>query len=138
MPSEIFKVTQITGRGDAETVTVKDLMRLITEINKMLAEIGVALGRTKGQDGAVSKFTNDIDMDGNAITNVQSVSFGARRHAQDKLPFVGEYLIDDPTDSPASADALRDDLADNIFPDIEAALNDLGLNLKRVLNVLQI
>lgn len=135
MPSEVFRVSPIIGRNE---VTVEDFNKLATELNKVLSEIAVAIGRTKGQDGATAKFVNDVDVDGNNILNVGKITFGARKHAKGLLPFVGEYLIDEPTDAPASVDALRDDITDNILPDIEAALNDLGSAVKRILDVLQI
>lgn len=138
MPSEVYKLTTILGRMDDAPVNVRDFNRLVTELNKALSEIAVTIGKTKGQDGAIASFVNNIDMEGNNVLNVGQITFSARKHAKGKLPFTGQYNIDDPTDTPADADALRDDLSDNIFPDIEEALNDLGAQVLRILEVLQI
>lgn len=138
MPAEIFKVSQIVDKKADDTVTFRDFTKMITELNKALSEIGVALGRVNGRDAAITQFANNIDMDGHNITNVGEIKFGARTHASSSGPFEGIYSVDPPTDSPASADALRDDLANNIFPDIEAALNDIGAQLKQVLTVLRL
>ena len=135
MPQEVFKVSDIVGKDKVE---VEDFNRLVTELNKVLSEIGVAIGRTKGRDGAVSIFANDLNLSGNDINNVGRIRFGARQHAESTQPFTGEFNVDEPTDNPASSDALRDDLAENILPDIEVALNVLGKEVRRILDVLQI
>lgn len=139
MPSEVYKVTQIIDRPEKDQVTVRDVNRLVTELNKMLSQIAVELGKIRGQDGAVSKFVGDVDLDGHNILNAAAVKFSSRQHARGEAqPFSGVYVIDAPTDTPLTADDLRDDIADNVLPDVETALNDLGKNLKRVLDVLKI
>ncbi len=45
--------------------------------------------------------------------------------------------ITDPGDSPASADALRDDLVSNTIPSIESALNALGTKINSILAKLE-
>ena len=45
------------------------------------------------------------------------------------------HAITDPGDSPASADALRDDLVANAIPSIEAALNALGTKVNALIAV---
>ena len=47
------------------------------------------------------------------------------------------HAIVDLADSPASADALRDDLAANTIPDIESKLNALGSAINSVIAVLE-
>ena len=138
MAGEIFKVSQIMGRADTDAVNVGDFTKLVTELNKSLSEIGVALGRVNGRDGAVTKFANDIDLDGHNINNVGSINFGSRKHATGTQPFEGSYKVDDPADLPISVDALRDDITDNVLPDIENALNNLGTHVKRILDVLKL
>lgn len=138
MPAEVFKVSQLVGRKPDDTVTVKDFTLLVSELNKALSEVGVSLGKVNGRDSATTLFANDIDLDGNNVLGVGKITFSARKHATGQEPFAGVYSIDDPADTPASADALRDDLTDNVLPDIENALNEIGANLKRVLDVLKI
>jgi hypothetical protein len=46
------------------------------------------------------------------------------------------HLITDPSDTPADADALRDDLVTNTIPDIESSLNSLGSKINSVLALL--
>ena len=46
------------------------------------------------------------------------------------------HAITDPADTPATADALRDDLVLNAIPDIEAALNALGTKVNAILALL--
>ena len=140
MPQEIFKVAQSQTQGHklTDNVTMEDFTRLITELNKVLSEIGVAIGRVNGRDTAVTLFANTIDLDGNDIINVGKISFNARKHATGTQPFVGSYTIDDLAALPLTATDLRDDLADNVLPDIENALNDLGSQVKRILDVLKI
>jgi hypothetical protein len=47
------------------------------------------------------------------------------------------HSITDPADSPATADALRDDLVINTIPAIEQALNDLGTKINNLLTKLE-
>lgn len=47
------------------------------------------------------------------------------------------HAITDPADSPADADALREDLVTNVIPSIESALNALGTKMNSILAVLE-
>jgi len=46
------------------------------------------------------------------------------------------HIITDPADAPATVDALRDDLVLNAIPDIESALNALGVKINAILDLL--
>lgn len=46
------------------------------------------------------------------------------------------HAITDPGDTPADADALRDDLVANTIPAIESALNDLGAKVNLILDAM--
>ena len=46
------------------------------------------------------------------------------------------HTVTDPSDTPADADALRDDLVANTIPSIESALNALGVKINAVLDIL--
>lgn len=45
--------------------------------------------------------------------------------------------VTDPADTPASADALRDDLVANVIPGIEANFSDITAKLNEVIEVLR-
>lgn len=45
------------------------------------------------------------------------------------------HNITDPTDSPADADALREDLVTNVIPSLETALNNLGTKVNSLLTM---
>lgn len=47
------------------------------------------------------------------------------------------HSITDPADTPASADALRDDLVANAIPEIEAALDALGTKINSIIATLE-
>jgi hypothetical protein len=47
------------------------------------------------------------------------------------------HAITDPADTPADADALRDDLVANAIPDTESALNALGTKINSILSALE-
>ena len=47
------------------------------------------------------------------------------------------HAITDPADSPADADALRDDLVANAIPEIEAAMDALGGKINAILAALE-
>jgi hypothetical protein len=47
------------------------------------------------------------------------------------------HSIPDPGDSPASADALRDDLASSVLPAIVSALNGLGVAVNQIISRLE-
>lgn len=138
MPSELYKVSAILGREGDSQVTVDDFNHFTIEINKALSEIALAIGKARGQDNAVPKLENDMDLDGNNIINVGQVKFNARTHTKNEQVFNGIYRVTQPVAAPSDATALRNDLAANVIPNIEAALNNLGLNLKRVLALVKV
>ena len=47
------------------------------------------------------------------------------------------HAITDPADSPADADALREDLVTNVIPSVDSALNALGTKINSILAVLE-
>lgn len=50
---------------------------------------------------------------------------------------VTAHAITDPADSPADADALREDLVTNVIPSIETQLNNLGTKINSILTTLE-
>ncbi len=47
------------------------------------------------------------------------------------------HAITDPTDAPADADALREDLVTNVIPSVETSLNNLGTKINSILATLE-
>lgn len=47
------------------------------------------------------------------------------------------HSVTDPADAPGTADILRDDLVANAIPDVEAALNALGVKVNSILAALR-
>ena len=135
MPSESLKVSPLLNK---DAVTVEDFNRLVTELNKVLSEVNVALGKVRGEDGATSKFSSGIDADGNTISNVKEINFSSRKHVSSRRSYSGLYVLDDVDPASATVGALRNDLTDNVMPSVETALNDIGTYLKEVLTVLKI
>lgn len=138
MARELYKISPFVSKKLTEAATMADLNHVITEINKGFAEMAKELGQVNGRDGATPKFFNNLDLDGNNITNVKSIQFGVRPHAADERAFTGHFDMDDPAAAPATATVLRDDLTDNVLPDIREALREIGKLLVRILNVVRI
>ncbi len=138
MPTEIFKVTQLLGRKADDTITVKDMQQVITELNKALSEIGKTFGASRGQDNAVPLFANDIDMDHHNILNVGQVKSADRPRAFTGTQFTGQFSFQLPTTAPVDATALRDDLSSNVLPDVYEALKQLGVTVKALVDIVQV
>jgi hypothetical protein len=138
MPTEIFKVTQLLGRKADDTITVRDMQQILTELNKALSEIGKTFGATRGQDEAVPKFVNDIDMDHHDILNVGQVKSASRPRAFTGTQFTGEFSFQSPAEAPASATLLRDDLDGNVLPRINEAIKQLGATVKALVDIVQV
>ena len=47
------------------------------------------------------------------------------------------HAVTDPIDSPADADALREDLVTNVIPSVETQLNNLGTKINSILTTLE-
>lgn len=91
----------------------------------------------------VADATNDtlnlVAGDGLTITGdstSDTVTFAVKKQAHEDDASTS-HAITDPGDSPASADALRDDLVTNTIPAIETALNALGTKLNNILSKLE-
>ncbi len=68
------------------------------------------------------------------LTDIWSAGFTQQSHIVDAST---SHTITDPSDSPASADALRDDLVTNTIPSIETQLNALGVKINAVITALE-
>ena len=68
------------------------------------------------------------------LTDIWSAGFTQQSHIVDA---VTSHTVTDPADSPASADALRDDLVTNTIPSIESQLNALGVKINAVITALE-
>lgn len=138
MAREIFRISAIASRDLDEPATRREINHLITEVNKGFAEVTKLVGEVNGRDGATPQFFNDLDLGGHNVTNVKAINFGVRPHAQDELTFTGHFDVDDPAAAPATATALRDDITDNVLPDIREALLKIGKMLVRILAVVRV
>ena len=67
----------------------------------------------------------DSDADGLTLKQQTNVSNASTSHS-----------VTDPADTPATADALRDDLVANAIPDIESSLDALGTKINSILSLL--
>lgn len=105
------------------------------EVNKRLSNIAThfrnvsnALANLSGQDGQTIELKSDINLNGKAIRNVGAVqptnlSSFTSISIQTKLSTLKRLDIIEPADTPASADALRDDIVANTIPSIEEKFN---------------
>ena len=67
-------------------------------------------------------------------SNKQIISHTKDSHIADAET---SHTVTDPSDSPADADALRDDLVTNTIPSIETALNNLGTKINSILAAIE-
>lgn len=135
MSSEVYKVSPLIGQT---TVSVDDFNRLVTELNKVLSEIAVAQARVTGQADAEPEFDNDLNLKGHEIRNVGKITFSSRKHAKESSAYTGEYAIDELAAGSATFLQLIDDFNNNVHPDIEEAIADLGKRLKQVFDAIGI
>lgn len=77
---------------------------------------------------------NGLTITGDSATDTIAFAVKQQAHETDAST---SHAITDPADSPASADALRDDLVTNTIPAIESALNALGTKINAILSKLE-
>lgn len=138
MARELYKISPFVSKRPGATLTVEEMNHVITEVNKGFAEMAKQFGLVNGRDGATPKFFNDLDLDGHSIKSVKSIQFGVRPHATNETAFTGKFDVDEPAAAPATATALRDDLTDNVLPDIREALQIIGTLLVKILSVVRV
>jgi hypothetical protein len=97
---------------------------------------------TDDGDGTVTlSLPNNIKVDGLTASTLvlADASKKLSSHTKDSHIVDAEtsHSITDPADTPADADALRDDLVTNTIPALESALNALGTKLNSVLSALE-
>lgn len=110
---------------------------------KIKADNGIAVD-TNGIFAKI-KADNGIGVDSNGLYVSRKTGYGIdvdsdglklkqQAHEADAS---ASHSITDPADSPADADALRDDLVTNTIPAIESALNALGTKINNILSKLE-
>ena len=127
------------GEGDVFTINSADNcleLNLSTDggLEKSSSKLQIKIVATGGLQtstaGLAAKlkaaYGIDVDADGLKLKKQTHSEFCETVHA-----------ITDPADTPASADALRDDLVANTIPSIEAALNDIGTHVNAIIAKLQ-
>ena len=145
----------LTTAPDGDFVGVSDVQELSNKTfaelvdNKILASDGS--GGFSEEDlydwvtGTAGRLTVTDDGDGTITLTVPlKASFGITSDANglslnqqaNVVDASVVHAITDPADTPATADALRDDLVTNAIPDIEAALNALGTKVNAILALL--
>lgn len=87
---------------------------------------GLQLGANGIKIKIKSGYGIDVDSDGIKLKQQAHEADASTSHA-----------LTVPADSPASADALRDDLVSNTIPSIETALNNLGTKINNILSKLE-
>lgn len=75
-----------------------------------------------------------IGVTGNSIGFIGATPAAQIAHVADAST---AHAITDPADSPADADALREDLVSNVIPSLETALNSLGTKINTILTTLE-
>jgi len=118
----------------ANTFTVAVLMKadsgIVSDAGGIYVEIKAASGLAVDADGLATKlkpsYGIDVDADGLKLKQQAHEANAVTAHA-----------ITDPADTPATADALRDDLVVNTIPAIESALNALGTKINNILSKLE-
>lgn len=115
--------------NEPRDLTLETFRDVIFELNQVLAKIEERLDVGEGLDGRSPKLNSDLDMNDHEIVNVKSIELTGIAGAE-VLQDVLAAAIVDPADTPASADALRDDLVANTIPSIQSIVNDLttGVN----------
>ena len=84
---------------------------------------------------------NNVEVDGNLNHDGSNVGFFGSAPTTQQAHIADastSHDITDPADTPADADALRDDLVANAIPEIESALDALGTKLNSVISIHQI
>ena len=135
------------GTSDEQELSNKTFAELIG--TKLLASDGSGgLSEIDLDDwvtGTAGRLTVTDDGDGTITLTVPlKASFGITSDAnglslnqQANVADASEaHAITDPGDAPADADALRDDLVTNAIPEIEGALNALGVKINAILDLL--
>lgn len=134
--------------GDVLTLALSETSGLTKENNELALDIastgglevsasGLAakLSTTGGLESAVSGLA--VKLDGTSLALSSSgikVTQSPQTHEVDASEI---HSITAPADTPASVDALRDDLVDNTIPSIEAALNNLGIKINNIIAKLE-
>lgn len=104
---------------NGERAIVSNASKLLEEATTTATEIGYLSGVTSGIQGQL-----DAKVPKTTIAGIVDNSGGTAAGDIDAIP--------DPSDSPATADALRDDLVTNVLPKIRNAVSDLAALLDTV------
>ena len=120
MPRQHLTLTPIRN------LTLPEINALVQQLQSHLEVVVQQLAILQGADGNIPVMGNDLDMGGHAIRNVGEIEAASGTTAGGQISVPTSFLIAEPADAPASADALRDDLVATTIPDIQFALNTLA------------
>jgi hypothetical protein len=123
MPRELLTITPL------HELSLVSINEFITQLNQRMTAISTMLTTIEGLDGHQPQLFNDLDMQAHALRNIKSISFSDPLTISAIAPFV----LTKPGDAPASATALRDDVATRMLPTIASALDALRMQLNTIL-----
>jgi hypothetical protein len=127
MPREQLFLTPLTA------FDLPAINEFITQLNQRMTVIQESLSRLEGLDNLTPAFSNDIDLQAHKILNIKQISFSDPIVVGDISPL----LLTPPGDAPASATALRDDIATRTLPTINKALDTLRTQMNVLLRRLR-
>lgn len=136
-------ITQVGGRS--ETVVLSEEAANTTNEVLRYGQLGGQLAASDEEFVVISASARLSDervlTAGDAITLTDGGAGSTATIAVDPAAHVADasesHTITDPGDAPADADALRDDLVANAIPDIEGALNALGVKVNAIISALE-
>jgi hypothetical protein len=124
---------------DASTSTHGLVVKCTAPAAGTLNVVGIGNGETAYTNKTLFDATNPANL-GTAAPG-SSLYAAHRDHVHQQGANVADasasHSITDPADSPADADALRDDLVTNAIPEIESALDALGTKVNAILASLE-
>ena len=139
MMQELFE-ERIGGAniGDVFTVGGDDVLTLSLSSTGGLEKSSSAVKVKAASTGGIKTDSNGTAVKIKASSGLTSDADGLQNKKQAHIVDAEDtHAITDPADSPASADALRDDLVANTIPEIKAALDALGAKLNALLLALE-
>lgn len=127
MPREQLFLTPLTS------FDLLAINEFITQLNQRMRVIQDALAKAEGIDNQTPQFFSDVDMQSHKLTNIKQITFSDPITVGE----VNSFILTPPGDAPASATALRDDIATRTLPTVAKALDTLRLQMNVLLRRLR-
>lgn len=149
-----YVATHDDDGGTNKKVLLSNLWTALSSVISVIAGTGLSGGGTLAASRTlnldVNGLTEETSIDDTDFIPLYDTTATAHRKAKPSNVWAAGYTqqtnvsdattshaITDPADTPADADALRDDLVANTIPDIESALDDLGTKINAILTRLE-